>query len=107
MALLQMPLDQNDPWYTFTCTLERVSYTFELAINTRADRWMMTIGDALGTPVVSSIPLLIQRDLLGPFRTYAVPPGIFFVLDNSGQMREPTAGSFLLDHVLYYQESTT
>lgn len=107
MAILTLPVDQDAPWYQFTITLDDASYTIEMAFNTRAERWMLTLSDAVGTPVVASIPVLIQRDLLSPFRTLAVPPGYLIAGDTTGQQQQPTLGSFLLNHRLYYVEEGT
>lgn len=107
MAFLTMPLTENYPWYSFTCTLEGATYTIECAFNTRANRWYMTLGDAVGNIIVAGVPLLIERDLLAAYRYLPIPPGNFVALDNSGQGQEPTLGSFLLDHVLLYVEKGT
>ncbi|RYF09310.1 MAG: hypothetical protein EOO40_07125 [Deltaproteobacteria bacterium] len=107
MALLAIPLDENLPWYSFSITLENQAYTFEVAYNTRANRWMLSISDAADNLILAGIPLLIERDLLRPYRTLRLPPGSLVVLDNTGQGQEPTLGSFLLNHTLYYLESTS
>jgi hypothetical protein len=107
MALLTIPLTDNVPWYTFTTTLEGATYGFEMCFNSRANRWMLSLSDATGTLLVASIVLLIERDLLRPYRTYKVPPGNLVVLDNTGFGQQPSQGSFLLNHSLYYLESTS
>ena len=107
MAILTMPLTEDYPWYSFPCTLEGATYMFEMAFNTRANRWYMTLGDAIGSTLVAGVPILIERDILASYRHLAIPPGNFVALDNSGQNQEPSLGSFLLDHVLLYVEAGT
>ena len=103
--LLQLPLDQNFPWYSFALTLENATYTFELYFNSRAQRWRMSILDSLENPILLGIPLSLGRDLTGPYRYLPLPPGQFCVLDASGKRTEAGLGAFLLDHALYYLES--
>lgn len=107
MAILTLPLDEDAPWYSFSTTLEAVTYTFEMAYNTRAKRWYLSVGDAIGTVLVAGVPILIERDLLAAYRHLPIPPGSFVALDTSGQGQQPTLGSFLLNHILYYIETGT
>ena len=100
-----MPLDQEVPWYEFSVTLEQVTYTFEISYNSRAARWRMSILDSAANPVLMGVPLMVNRDLTGPYHYLSIPPGGFCVLDASGTSTEATLSSFLLDHTLYYLES--
>lgn len=107
MAILTLPVAQNAPWYDFTTTLDAAFYTLEMAFNTRANRWMLSIGDATGAPVLCGLPVVIERDLLAGLRYLPVPAGAIIALDQSGQRQQPVAGSFLLNHRLYYIEKGT
>ena len=107
MAAIPIALNEDYPWYSFSVTLENVTYTFTVAFNTRANRWYLSIGDAVGNQIVAGFPLLIGRDLLAAYRTQAVPPGYLFAFDTSGQGLQPTAASFLTDHQLVYFETGT
>lgn len=102
--LIQLPMGQNLPSFTFTTTLSNVAYTFNAYLNTRADRWMLDILDVTLTPILVGIPLLIDRDLLAQYPTLPLPPGGLFVIDESGKQTQPKAGSFLIDHTLLYLE---
>lgn len=106
MSFFRIPLDNQVPWYQFPVSLEGVSYTFEAYYNTRADAWRLNIRDALGSPLLTSIPLTIDRDLLGPYHYLAIPPGLLLVVDDSGNDLEAGLASFVTDHSLYYLEST-
>lgn len=107
MAAITIPLNEDYPWYSFSVTLENVTYTLTMAFNTRANRWYLSIGDAIGNAVVAGFPLLINRDMLASYRTLAVPPGYLFVFDTSGQSLQPGPASFLTDHRLVYFETGT
>lgn len=104
MALLTLPLTQSLPWYSFTIQLDGASYVLEFYYNTRASRWRMNILDPTQTPLVMGLPLTIGRDLTDSYRYLKIPPGVFFALDDTGDGTQPTLGSFLLDHSLYYWE---
>lgn len=103
--ILQLPVDANLPWFSFTITLENAGYRLEMAYNTRAARWSLTIRDAAGEPIVRNIPILIDRDLLKIYRTLPVPQGSLICIDTTGKQTQPTMGSFLTTHALYYIES--
>lgn len=107
MAIVTLPVDQDSPWFAFTTTLDSVSYTLEMAYNTRAQRWILSIGSATGSPILASVPIVIERDLLFGLRYLSVPQGILLAVDTSGQGLQPQAGSFLLNHRLYYIEKGT
>lgn len=107
MALLKMPLNQNLPWYSFTATLDAASYQFELAYNVRSGRWSLNLQDVTGAPIASGLTLLNGIDLLAYLRYLPVPPGILMVLNDTGAADEPTLGSFLTTHSLYYLEANT
>lgn len=103
--LFALPLNQSAPWYEFQATLEAATYTFEIYFNTRAQRWRMSIRDSGGRALLVGIPLLIRRDLTGPYHYLGIPPGALFAIDDTGDRTEPTLSSFLIDHTLYYLEA--
>lgn len=107
MAIITLPLAQNTPWYDFSMPLDQTTYTVEMAFNTRANRWMLTLGDVSGSPIVYNLPVVIQRDLLLGLHHLPVPPGYLVAIDLSGQNTQPDAGAFLLNHRLYYIEKGT
>lgn len=102
--LIQLPMGQNLPSFSFTSTLSSVAYTFNAYFNTRAGRWMLDILDVTLTPILMGVPLLIDRDLLAQYPTLPLPPGGLFVIDESGQQNQPSLGAFLIDHSLVYLE---
>lgn len=105
MAVRRIRLDQNLPAYSFTTVLDNVSYLIEAAYNTRRDRWTLGIYDSGGTPLLVGIPLCIDRDLIAPYRTLSIPQGTLVCFDDTDAGTQPTLGSFLLDHTLYYVEA--
>lgn len=106
MQYLAMPLGQNSPWYTFRITLSKVLYTMEVRYNIRMDRWLLSLYDAAMNPLVMGMPLLVTRAIGAQYVTLALPPGTFFVQDDSGKNAQPTLASFLLDHRFFYADPT-
>ncbi|RYF52441.1 MAG: hypothetical protein EOO38_00080 [Cytophagaceae bacterium] len=103
--IVRVPLGVNLPWYAFDMTLDGVGYHLEMAYQNRSDRWALSIGNAASTPVIQSVPILIDRDLLRIYHHLPVPPGLLMCIDTTGKQQQPTLGSFLTTHVLYYIES--
>lgn len=103
-ALFTVPLGNALPWYTFRITFSSAIYTMEVRYNTRMNRWVVNINDPSNNPILEGIVLLIERNLTGQYPTLALPPGIFFVSDDTGQGTEPTQFSFGTDHTCWYED---
>lgn len=105
--LVILPLANDLPWYFFTIGLSGVQYTLSFRYNTRMDRWIMNVADALQNPILSSITLLINRVLAGQFHYItSFPVGTFFVLDSTNTDTQPTRYSFGTGNVSYYLDPT-
>lgn len=102
--IIRVPVNVNLPWYSFNISLENVGYTLEMSYLTRADRWSLTLADLTGEAIVRNIPVRIDVDLLAIYRALAVPPGSLFCVDTTGNQTQPTLGSFLTTHAMYYAE---
>jgi hypothetical protein len=103
---VRVPVNRNVPWFRFRVALSKTTYTLEMRYNTRMQRWILSISDATGKPLLMGIPLLIMRGLLGQYRTIKLPVGPLFCIDDSGQGVEATLSSFLTDHGLVYVDTT-
>lgn len=103
--VIRIPLAVNLPWYAFDITLEQVGYHVEMAYQTRRDRWCLTLADAAKQTLLESLPVLIDRNLLRAYQHLAVPRGMLICIDTTGKQQQPTLGSFLTTHALYYMES--
>lgn len=100
----RLPVDKDLPWFRFRVALTKVTYTLEMRYNTRMDRWILHILDAVGQPILMGIPLLRRRNVIGQYPTLALPPGGILAMDDSGKQLEATVSSFLIDHRLLYVE---
>lgn len=106
MAVFNIPVDANLPWYDFRVTLSGVAYILEMRFNKRMQRWILSILDVARNPILTGIPVLINRALTSQYSTLAIPPGVLYATDNSGNGLQPTLASFLSDHsILYYDNN--
>lgn len=107
MAIFQLPLAQDVPWFDFVITLSNVRYGMEARYNTRSERWHLDINDALQNPLVTGVPMLTGRSLCGQYTGSGLPPGDLVVIDTTNKGQPATLRSFLSTHVLLYIEPGT
>lgn len=102
----QVPARNDLPWYKFKITLSNVIFTLHFRFNSRSNRWIMDINDPSDNPILSGIPVLIQRNLTSQYTTFTVPAGTFFAIDDTNKDTQPTQFSFGTDHSLWYLDPT-
>lgn len=101
----KIPLDSENAFYVFSITLSGVNYAFHMRWNSRAGRWFLDIHSASDVPIISSIPLLIRRNLIGRYAMATKPPGTLYVNDDTAQESEPGRNAWGTTHTLYYAEN--
>jgi hypothetical protein len=106
MTFFTMPVVNSLPYYKFKITLSSVIFTISMRFNGRMARWMMDVLDPSANPILMGIPVLIQRNLTGQYVTLALPEGVLFATDDTGNDTQPTLYSFGLDHTLWYEDPT-
>lgn len=79
-------------WYSRTYTLGEADYSLDFSFNSRMGSWFLDVSDANGSPIVTSIRLIPNRNLLAQFSDTRLPPGVLFVNDSSGNAIEPGVG---------------
>jgi hypothetical protein len=104
--LFTVPVGNQLPWYKFRISLSGVLFTLHMRYNTRMTRWILDVNDASDNPIISGIPVLIERNLVGQYATLAIPEGILFASDDTGNGQQPTLYSFGLDHSMWYEDPT-
>ena len=98
----RIPFAINRIWFTQPITLQGISYVLEFQYNAREQRWFMDVLDVSEQPIVRGIMLCINRNLNGQYGSYVFPAGMFFCRDSTGENKEPTLGSFSLNHKLLF-----
>ena len=102
---LVIPTDTTgSSFYTQKVTLDSKVYTLTLRWNNRASQWMLDILDAVGNELVLGCPLLNGELLLSQFSYLgaALPPWGLFIVDLTGQDRDPDLNSLGGDVLLMY-----
>lgn len=106
MTFLLIPARNDIPWYKFKITLSGTIYTLRFRYNVRMQRWIMDISDASDQDIVNGLPLILLRNLNGRFALATLPPGTFFITDDTNQGTQPTRYSFGTTHTLFYADPT-
>jgi len=104
MAVLVLPISNDKAHYEFITTLDGVEYVFTFRYNFRSADWYMSIADDTKQPILSGIPVRVNRDLLDQYRSYPVPQGLMLCINNVNPKVEATRDSFSKDVVILYYE---
>lgn len=104
MTFFIVPMDNSFPWFKFKITLSGVIYVMSFRFNTRSNSWYLDILDSSNQVIIAGLAILIDRNLLGQYRTFAVPVGTLFATDDTGKELEPTLNSFRVDHTFWYAD---
>lgn len=106
MTFFVVPLVNSLPFYKFRATFSGTLFTLYIRYNGRMQRYIMDVLDPSENPIVNGLPLLINRNIAGQYVSLALPEGIFFASDDTGQSNQPTQYSFGTDHTLWYEDPT-
>lgn len=106
MSALLIPTTPTPSNYSMSIQLDGTNYILVFSYNDRTSTWEMQVQDANGNPLVSNVPMvpnypLNYRMALGQIP--GMPPGMFVVLDDTGQNRTPDNTNFGQGVNLYYE----
>jgi hypothetical protein len=110
MTAQKIPVTNTPLNYKMSIALDGTVYTLVFYFNDRTNTWTMDLQDVNGIPLVDNIVLvpkypLNYRSVAG--RVPGAPPGIFFLLDESGQDRTPDNTNLGNGINLYYEPVST
>lgn len=88
MAIV-LPTRTDVPHYDFEIDLDKRTFAIEFRWNDRAGSWFLQIRDLSGTILLAGRRVLLDVPLLARFRDLRLPDGELFVIDTTGQQREP------------------
>ncbi len=107
MSTLEMPVRSDLPAYQFQIDLEEKIYTLAFKWNDRKERWVMSILTSEGVEVLMGIVLLTDVAIVDQYLNISVemPPGRFFVIDETGEGKNPGIDDLGNDIKLFYLTS--
>jgi hypothetical protein len=79
----------TDALYSQSVTLDGKDYVLTFALNTRDGRWFLDLADQDGVPIVLSLPLVVNWDLLNRCVDERRPPGKLVCQDPLGNDEDP------------------
>lgn len=86
--IIEIPTTKDFPSQSATVTIDNAIFIFHFRWNDRFERWFMDILDESENNILVGVPLHINRDLIGRFRTPALPQGQMIFYDTSEKIRE-------------------
>lgn len=105
MATLQVPLFIEYDNYELNVDLDNSSYKLEFVWNNRSSSWNMILKNNEGETILGAVPLVINSNLLGRFKTAEKPQGILTLYDISGANKEAGRDDLNGRCVLIYSEA--
>ena len=111
MSIIDLPVQIGDPNigfstnFRYTVFLEGTQFGLVFYTEKPDDQWFFDLTTVNFEPVVAGLGLSVGLDLLFPYRSLgeAIPPGILYCVDLSGEGNDPTVESFQNGtHVLRY-----
>lgn len=99
---------ENSNYAAFTqeVTLDETDFKLKFYWNSRFEYWSMTISDFEDNIIVSGIKLVLNYDLLNPYRHLDVPAGQLYVLDPSDTLLRINREDIDKNVSLFYVEET-
>jgi hypothetical protein len=105
MALIELPLRNDVPAFTFQTDLDGTTYTFKFHHNSRMDRWAFDILTANEDPIVSGVLVVTGTLLLERFSDPRLPQGDMFVLNKADENASPVRDDLQKNVFILYDEA--
>jgi hypothetical protein len=102
MAVLEIPLSNVDPAFSFTTDLDGVTFNFEFRFNTRMDLWIFDILDSLGTPIQLGNPFYTGFIFLRQNVSSSAPLGDLIAVNTSNDLYKD-ADRFSIGSIVKFQ----
>ena len=106
MTLYECPTYVDLPAYTYSIQLDGVTFQLTFTYNDRMSRWMLSIADNAGNPLVGEVPVIVNYPMFDRYKVPGLPAGTLFAYDTLNTNTDPTRYE-LGDRVrLYYQSAS-
>ena len=100
--IIEIPLNADNTWFTQRLILDDNEYLMEFTWNTRGEKWIVSLYNAIGISIITGIPLNVSVDLFNKFKDSELPDGMIFLYDNEGAFDECTREGLGDRWKLYY-----
>ena len=100
-----LPLEKDSPHFEFEVDLDNDVFGFEFLWNHRDGYWYMTIKDATGVDIISSLRMVVGWPFLSFYRGSKTPKGQLVFIDTAGES-EAGLGDLVTRHELIYVEES-
>lgn len=107
MAVIELPLDNQHPSFSFSTELDGSTYNFQFRWNGRIQSWIFDIFDGSNDPIQTGNPLIVEFELLKQNKSQSRPPGNFIASNTSQVGVDATRFNIGSDVKLYYIEKGT
>lgn len=81
MAILKLPVSSEFPKFRFNTELDEEAFIFSFRLNERMNRWIMNVSDAVDTPLIMGIPVLLGVPFYEQFKNPSLPLGRLFAIN--------------------------
>jgi hypothetical protein len=99
---IEIPTRSDLLFYDLQHDLDGSTYTLELRWNVRGQAWFMKVLDAEGVNILQGDIKLVANFPLGAYTTGRSPPGVFMLIDTSGNEEEAGETDLGSRHKLLY-----
>ena len=85
----KIPLRSDVPWYSLSVELDGRTYGLELRWNDVSNAWFISLADASGAPIISSLKVVVGWPISKRYADPRLPPGILAAIDTTGRDLPP------------------
>ena len=105
MAIVQLPLRNDVPAFSFQTDLDGTTFSFKFRYNSRTDRWAFDIATANDEPIISGVLVVTGTFLLERFSDARLPQGDMFVLNKEDENVSPGRNDLQKNVFILYDEA--
>ena len=105
MALLEIPLSNASPAFSFIIDLEGKSYEFRFRWNGRIENWIFDLYNAAQEPIQTGNPFIVGYPLLKQLVNIDKPPGLLIAFNSANPNVNADRFNIGGDVKLFYNES--
>ena len=100
--MLELIRFKNAPSFAMNINLSNESFRFRFDYNYRADSWYLSIMNYNSNPIVSGIRLVLNYDILTPFKSRDIPAGALVVLADDLKIKRVSKDTFKNGEASFY-----